>query len=155
MYSGKVRVRVCGLLIENQKLLLLKHDGLGMDGFIWSPPGGGIDFSETAEEAIVREFHEETGLQVRVDEFLFVNEFRTEKLHAVELFFKVHRESGELKLGADPELPKQILTEIAFLSIEQLNSIGPNHLHNIFSEIEELNDLLKLSGYYKFDQFKK
>lgn len=34
--------------------------------FAWKYPGGGVEPHETAEQAVVREFEEETGLAVRV-----------------------------------------------------------------------------------------
>ena len=45
-FQGKVRVRACGILIENQRILLVKHRGLGAQGYFWSPPGGGMEFGE-------------------------------------------------------------------------------------------------------------
>ena len=49
-FGGKVRVRVGGILIENDQILLLKHEGVGKKEFLWSPPGGGMEFGENAEE---------------------------------------------------------------------------------------------------------
>lgn len=49
-----------GLLIENGRILLsAQHDGYDF-------PGGGVEIDESLEEAVVREFWEETGLRVRV-----------------------------------------------------------------------------------------
>ncbi len=48
--------------------------GLGPEGYIWSPPGGGVEFKENVEKALIREFREETHTTIAIDEFLFVNE---------------------------------------------------------------------------------
>lgn len=87
-FGGKVRVRVGGILIEDNKILLLKHEGVGKMEYLWSPPGGGMEFGENAEENLKREFLEETGLNIRVDEMLFMNEFINYKIHAIELFLR-------------------------------------------------------------------
>src|SRR5689334_20362503 len=39
----------------------------------WTMPGGGVEFAETVEEAVVRELREETGYDVRVDRLLGVH----------------------------------------------------------------------------------
>ncbi|WP_421869654.1 NUDIX domain-containing protein [Marinoscillum sp.] len=157
LYEQKVRVRICGILQEGDAILLLKHEGIGSAGYIWSPPGGGLEFDENAQETLVREFQEETGLIIRVKEMLFVNEFKTDTHHAIELFFRVEQVSGELKLGEDPEVPKdeQILSELKWLSFEALQHIPNQHLHNIFHELEHPSMILESSGFYKFEGISK
>lgn len=51
-----------GVLIEDGKVLLVRHGRLG----VWLYPGGHLEPGETPEEAAVREFREETGLEVEV-----------------------------------------------------------------------------------------
>jgi len=152
MYQGKVRVRVVGLLIEQNKVLMLKHDGIGELGYLWSPPGGGLEFNEDAEAALKKEFMEESHLEIAVDHFLFVNEHMDNKHHAIELFFQVSRLSGEVKLGVDPEMKHQILSEIAFLSMDEIRQLPTLAVHSMFSRIAGLKDMHKLRGYYKFAQ---
>ncbi|MEL9989809.1 MAG: NUDIX domain-containing protein [Thermoproteus sp.] len=50
-----------GILIEDGKVLLIRHKRLG----VWLYPGGHVEPNETPSEAVVREFAEETGLEVR------------------------------------------------------------------------------------------
>ena len=94
-FGNKTRIRVCGILIENDEILLVKHKGLGEKGYLWSPPGGEPRFSEDLESALKREFFEETGLLVEVESFLFLFEFIDVPLHAVELFFLVKKKGFE------------------------------------------------------------
>jgi len=56
----RFRPSVYGILIEDDKILLSKQ----WDGYDF--PGGGVEIYETLEEALVREFFEETGLKVKV-----------------------------------------------------------------------------------------
>jgi len=44
------------------EVLLIKRKNYPFEG-IWALPGGFVDMEETAEEAVVRELQEETGLQ--------------------------------------------------------------------------------------------
>lgn len=150
-FGGKVRTRVGGILIEDNKILLLKHEGVGKKEYLWSPPGGGIEFGENAEENLKREFFEETGLNILVEELLFVNEFMNEHIHAIELFFKVEKTGGFLKLGNDPEMGKQqILSELAFFDEIKLQNTETDYLHNMFIGINKPQEVLNLKGYFKF-----
>ena len=53
-----------GLVLDNNnnKLLLVKRK----DYPIWVMPGGGVNFNETSEEAVMREVFEETGFKVKI-----------------------------------------------------------------------------------------
>jgi len=148
-----VRVRVCGICVINNQLLLIKHKELGED-YLWSPPGGGIEFDSSIEENLIREFLEETGLTIEVDDFLFVNEFFSPPLHTIELFFKVKVIEGELKLGKDPELDfdNQIITGIKFMDIEELNREKSQNIHNILRKCKDTEDILDLRGYFIFSK---
>lgn len=151
MHEGKVRVRGCGILIEDGCILLAAHKNLGPD-VLWIPPGGGVEFGQDLPETLVRELEEETSLKVAVEDFLFVNEFRSDKYHAVEVFFSIRRLSGDLALGHDPEFAEQMLTDLRFFSDNDLKMIPEEMKHSIFSEIQHIEDLNKLRGYYKFDR---
>ncbi|MDQ4139277.1 MAG: NUDIX domain-containing protein, partial [Bacteroidota bacterium] len=82
-YSGKLRVRVCGICFHLNKILLIRHKPFAhnTEG-LWSPPGGGLQYGESMKEALIREFKEETGLGIEVNEFLFIHEFISLPLHA-------------------------------------------------------------------------
>ncbi|MEU4618323.1 NUDIX hydrolase [Streptomyces umbrinus] len=55
-------VLICsGYLVERGKVLLVHHKGFDK----WVPPGGHLETEETFSAAAVREFKEETGLQVK------------------------------------------------------------------------------------------
>lgn len=152
IYSNQVRVRVCGLLREGNKLLLLKHKSLGSKNVLWLPPGGGIEFGESAREALEREFLEETNLQIEVTSFLFTYEMINQKHHAIELFYEVRRVSGDLKLGTDPELnaDSQIIEELALLTFDQIDDMDKETLHGIFSEVKSSESVHRLRGLFSF-----
>ncbi|MFD2532633.1 NUDIX domain-containing protein [Gracilimonas halophila] len=134
-YSGKLRVRSCGLLFEKDKILLVELKSPITNQWTWMPPGGGVEFGESLEEALTREFLEETGLKVDVQKQVQIHELIEPPIHAIEFYYLVERMSGDIQLGADPEMLKQhqILRDIGFFSkdeIEDLN-IKPDFLRRI------------------------
>lgn len=150
LYGKKLRLRACGLCIHEESLLLLNHASLTASDF-WAPPGGAIEFGETAEACIVREFAEETGLEVTVGKFLFACEFIKQPLHAIELFFEIPSFKGNLTLGTDPEAGQnlQILRELRFVPWQDIREIKAEHLHGIFNFSPEPSKIMDLRGYFK------
>lgn len=69
---GKVWLAVAGLVInEHGEWLVVKKKYGGLKGK-WSLPAGFVDEGETADEAVIREVKEETGLTCRVEQLLGV-----------------------------------------------------------------------------------
>jgi 8-oxo-dGTP diphosphatase len=148
-FGNKLRVRTCGILIDNEKILLIKHHALGDREFLLCPPGGGVHFEESLHDSLIREFKEETGLEVEVKELLFVNEYIETPLHAIELFFEVKKTGGNLCLGTDPELgAQQIITEIDWFSIEELHQIIDHHKHSCLHKIKNFEELKNKDSLY-------
>ncbi len=153
-YGGRIRIRSCGLLIEQDSVLLVRHEGLGETGTLWAPPGGGLDFGRTVEQQLVLEFKEETGLDIAVGEHLFTFEFLSPPLHSIELFFVVHKVSGTLLRGFDPEhkSTEQIIKEVHFVTFADLRIMPIKSLHHLFTLCTHPEDLLKMRGYFKFEE---
>ena len=148
-FGNKLRVRVCGLCLDNDRLLMINHKGIKEENF-WAPPGGGLEFGETIENSLKREFAEETGLDVEIQDFRFLCEFIDLPLHAIELFFIVKNKKGILKKGLDPEMmDKQIIQAVKFMSWEEITGLNPESRHGIFSKIPESSKILDLKGHFK------
>ncbi|QSE99080.1 NUDIX domain-containing protein [Fulvivirga lutea] len=153
-YGDKVRIRVCGICVQNDSILLVNHKGLNSENEFWSPPGGGMIFGENAEKTLNREIKEETGLTCRVKEFLFVNEYYKNPLHAIELFFAIDLNDFEPKIGFDPEHDQneQIIQDVRFVTFKELSELPISKKHTILHKNLSENKLLNLRGYFKLWQ---
>jgi len=151
-FGNRLRCRVNGILIKDQKILMIKHL-MGNGRTLWTVPGGGMNYGESAIENLIREFEEETGLKVKIKAYLFVHEFIALPLHAMEHYFQVDLISGKLSVGTDPELDadSQIIKEIKWMGIEELRSLPNEALHQIFWGIKSLEDLVLFRGYFNFE----
>lgn len=149
IYGNRLRVRGCGILTENDKILMINHAGLANDNF-WSPPGGGVNFGETLHNCIEREFQEEAGLLIQVKELMFTCELLKPPLHAIEFFFRVEVLSGKLSLGKDPEMhDNQIIKDIRFLSWQEIDHLHKEDKHGIFNTIGNSSKIVDLKGHFK------
>lgn len=157
-FGDRLRVRVCGICIQNGSILLIKHQGVGEKGIFWAPPGGGMNFGESVEECLIREIKEETGLDIAIRKFLFVHEFLSPPLHAIELFFEVDPLiKSMLTTGKDPEMnpDKQIIQEVKFMPFSEISRGEKSLFHNIFSMAGNPEDLLQMTGYFKYENSNK
>ncbi|MBQ4327496.1 MAG: NUDIX domain-containing protein [Clostridia bacterium] len=68
--DGILNIRTGAIIMKDGKILMVGND---RNDYLYSV-GGRIKFGETAEEAIVREVFEETGVKMEVDRLGFVHE---------------------------------------------------------------------------------
>lgn len=76
--ENKIVVVVKGILLKNGKSLIMKRaDDDEIGGGTWEFSGGKLNFGESPQEALKREFFEETGLEVQIEKLLYVTSFKT------------------------------------------------------------------------------
>lgn len=89
--DGILNIRVGAIIMKDGKLLMVGNDR----DYLYSV-GGRVKFGETAEEAVVREVLEETGVQMEIDRLGFVHENyfygdapsnRNKLIYEISLFF--------------------------------------------------------------------
>ena len=147
-FGNRVRVRACGLLYNDGKLLLVKHRFKDYD--LWSPPGGGVEFGESIEEALKREFLEETGINIQVKRFLFIKEHLAPPLHAIEVYYEVITNDYSYALGLEPEVvDHKILIDIDFVGESDLERIEIKERHSILKSCTNPIELLDKQGHLK------
>ena len=69
-----ITVRVYGVLIDPSYGLLVSDEFIRGD-FFTKLPGGGLEFGEGTRDCLVREFKEETGLDITVGEHFYTTDF--------------------------------------------------------------------------------
>jgi len=151
-FGDKLRVRVCGICIKDDRILLVNHHSLNANDSFWAPPGGGMEFGSSAEENLRREFLEETGLQVEIEKFLFVHEYLAPPLHAIELIYEVRVIGGTLFTGHDPEMKKdeQIIKDVRYISKNEIQKMNKDSIHQMFLNVKDVAQIVGMSGYYRF-----
>lgn len=92
------RVAAYAVVVDGSgRLALARHADRGPSPGAWSLPGGGVDAGEQPAHAAAREVHEETGLDVVVEELLAVDSMhftgsapsgRLEDFHGVRLVYR-------------------------------------------------------------------
>ena len=117
-YPERPLVGVGGVVIADWRALLIRRGSPPLEGE-WSIPGGMLELGETFEEGVRRELAEETGLQVRVVEFIevferiFPGEDGRTRYHFVILDYLCAVKSGEARAASD-------VTDVAWAREEEL-----------------------------------
>jgi 8-oxo-dGTP diphosphatase len=94
---------VSALVVDQDELLLVRRNRPPSAGH-WAMPGGRVEPGETLAEAVVRELHEETGLEGVCGEFVGLVEIIEPDHHVVVLDFRAHLlVHGEPRAGDDAE----------------------------------------------------
>jgi ADP-ribose pyrophosphatase YjhB (NUDIX family) len=100
--TNKIRPLALAIIEHDNKILVYKANNKNTNKDFYRVLGGGIDFGETSEEALKREFKEETGSGLERIEFLkvFENIFVYNNLQMHELIFLYRAElKDKTKLG--------------------------------------------------------
>ncbi len=134
MKQPSPRLRVCGIFIQDEKALLVKHrrfaNSVHFPEESWILPGGGVDYGETLTQALEREVMEETGYACEVGRLAFIKELifpfgapkESALHHSVTICFYGAITGGTLKTGRDPEFGEhQLIVESNWLPLARLS----------------------------------
>ncbi len=87
-------VRVYGLLMDTQNRLLVSDEFI-RGNYFTKLPGGGLEFGEGTRECLVREYMEETGLEVTIGDHIYTTDFFqisafNNKDQIISIYYHVH-----------------------------------------------------------------
>jgi len=116
IYRAKFRASVAAMVFDEQgRVLLFKHT---YRKFEWGIPAGGLEYNEQPENAIVREFYEETGMQIKVEKLLLAESSKEDRnisliflCKIVSGTFKESHEISEMKYFEVNDLPQMLFAE--------------------------------------------
>lgn len=129
--SRRPRIRVAAIIVEDGRLLLVRHEKDGVS--YWMLPGGGVDYGETLTQALRRELREELCVEAEVGPLRLVNDSIPEDRHRhiVNLYFDARITDGRPRVGGDHRV-----VEAAFHSFDTLDAL---EMRPAFQHV--LNDL--------------
>jgi 8-oxo-dGTP diphosphatase len=119
------RIRVATIIVDNQKVLLVKHVHPKTGFAWWIPPGGGLEDKDASIfDCAKREAFEETNLKVDISRIIYIREFLGNEMN-LEIFTLADNHQGESGIGnihgngADEDYIK----DIGWFSKEELQDV--------------------------------
>ena len=142
--DGILNIRVGAIIMQDGKILMVGNDRAD---YLYSV-GGRIKFGETAEEAIVREVLEETGVKMEVDRLGFVHENyfygdapskQGKLVYEISLFFymKVPRDFAPVSVSFTEDNSKEYLR---WVSLDENGKMYPEFFR---TELRNPTDVVK------------
>lgn len=132
MKNVKFHITVKGIVVLDNKILLLKRvkpstDGLGL----WELPGGGLEYGETPNQALIRELKEETGLDIVIIKPAYTFTKIREDYQTVGIGFLCIPKNDHVRLSDEH-------TDYCFVTIEKAKELLDKEIYNdIIYTIEE------------------
>jgi len=104
LFRDEVRVRVSGIIMRDDALLLIAHRK--KDDIYWLLPGGGVRHGESLSEALRREIKEELGVTITVGTPAFMCDSIDPlgKRHILNISFICSHSGGEYRIGRERRL---------------------------------------------------
>lgn len=115
------QIRLTGVLVEKEKILLVKQSVSPTRS--WSLPGGRLEHGESLEDGVRREIYEETGLEVKVKNLIYICENPAAVPPLVHITFMLERVGGEIHLPTN-EFDENPIYDVKMINIVDLCEYG-------------------------------
>jgi ADP-ribose pyrophosphatase YjhB (NUDIX family)/uncharacterized membrane protein len=102
--SHKERIRYQGAILQDSRLLLIRHQEHASGRDYWIIPGGSRLDGESEEHCVRREIMEETNLEVTVQQLLLDECFESDYGHHHHKTYLCNSISGHARPGYEPEI---------------------------------------------------
>ncbi|MCO7223049.1 NUDIX domain-containing protein [Pleionea sp. CnH1-48] len=112
------RICVGALIVHNDKLLMVNHKREDRYDF-WVAPGGGVKDTESLEDSVIREVKEETGLNVAVDQLMYIEQMYFPKERSVKFWYRCELIDGHLDCTAK-EATIEYIVDVKFMDKHEL-----------------------------------
>ena len=138
--DGYFNCRVVGVCVKNNKVFLSK---LKTDEY-WTFIGGKSEFGEATDEAIIREYKEETGATLQINRLLSVIEnffeMDNSNWHQLIFFYLLNDENNELEdFDGYKEVNDNSNAIYQWINLKQIDSLNikPNCAQQILKEFPQ------------------
>jgi ADP-ribose pyrophosphatase YjhB (NUDIX family) len=121
MCKYNFQIRVTGIIIENNKILLVKQKV--EPNREWSLPGGRAEAGEKLEDALNRELLEETGLATKVEKLLYICEKTDCNPPVLHITFLLKKMGGEINLPTN-EFDENPISDVKYFDFPSLIGLG-------------------------------
>lgn len=136
--------RVAGICIQNGKVLLQKPTNDTTYAF----PGGHVEFGETNKQTLIREYQEEIGVDITVNDLKWVGEvffpWGYKSCHQICLYYMIDIKSNNIPLegmfiGKEKIEGRKSDLEFHWVNIDELNTIEvyPTNAVELMNKINE------------------
>ena len=117
-----------GILVNQFGDILLGKRAAGEElSELWCTPGGGVNYRETIDDCLRREYMEETGLLVRIGRLVFIAEnlnVDTGRPHSVLMFKQVYLLGGQTQIL---KVNRKEFSEVRWISRSDLGGMKLTH----------------------------
>ena len=113
---------------ERKEILLVKLTYQSVHP--WGMPGGGLNYGEQPEAAVIREMFEETGITLEIEKLLLIKTWRPDR---VGMYYLCRIKNGEFQ-------PSEEVSEFGYFSKDDLPDVRPFDIGLIQKFYEMVNE---------------
>lgn len=121
--NKKIKIRAGGIAYKDGKLIIAKHNEDGHEYYVL--PGGGLENEESPQWALIREFKEETGFDVKIGRLAYYKILYNDEYYSLDMIYECEIVGGELEIN-DPDgkveevrfVDKEGLDEVVFYPVQ-------------------------------------